>query len=166
MKILNLTQHKCTKDQIEAGVVDATEQHQQEIAQLLTFEEIPSEREMYRRAFQLLIIAFNEDADAVMIAGAPYFMAPLSRVMTFNHVKVLYAFSKRESVEIQNADGTVSKSNIFKHIGFVGLDHHHPEYDFYGHQRVFEAIIFEKGEVTADERKHFPINGGGWDVID
>jgi len=45
MKIANLTQHNSTKEQQEAGVVDLIER-QDEIKILLTFDEIPSKKEM------------------------------------------------------------------------------------------------------------------------
>jgi len=55
---------------------------------------------------------------AVMIGGAPWLMAPLEANLKLNGIKVLYAYSERVSEEIENEDGSVSKRNIFKHLGF------------------------------------------------
>ena len=54
--ILNLTQHKTTEDQLEAGVVDMPEElkdsfgNPRSFSKQLTFTEIPNQRELRRRA--------------------------------------------------------------------------------------------------------------------
>ncbi len=55
---------------------------------------------------------------AVMIGGAPWLMAPLEANLKLNGIKVLYAYSERVSEEVVNEDGSVSKRNVFKHLGF------------------------------------------------
>jgi hypothetical protein len=54
-----------------------------------------------------------------MIGGAPYLMAPLERSLRSVGVYPVYAFSVRESVEQTAPDGTVRKTNVFRHAGFV-----------------------------------------------
>ena len=83
MKILNLTQHKATPEQITAGVIEPAEEDKQMIQKLLTFKDLPTPEEIYEK------------------------------------VKPLYAFSKREVVEEQLPDGSVRKTQVFKHLGFV-----------------------------------------------
>lgn len=56
---------------------------------------------------------------AVMLGGAPFLMAPLERAFVEAGWRVLYAFSRRESVEEPQPDGSVRKTAVFKHIGFV-----------------------------------------------
>lgn len=118
MKILNLTQHSATKDQIEAGVVELQQEEKKVLADLLTFEEIPTSAEMESRARKIVVFV-DDDIDAVMIGGAPYFMPPLQKALQKACLKVLYAFSKREVIEKQMEDGSVQKSQVFKHVGFV-----------------------------------------------
>jgi len=55
----------------------------------------------------------------VMIGGAPYLMPPLQRALLKRGLKPLYAFSRREVIEEAQPDGSVRKSIIFRHIGWV-----------------------------------------------
>jgi hypothetical protein len=57
-----------------------------------------------------------------MIGGAPYLMAPLEEALRAADVVPMYAYSERVSKESASADGTVVKTNIFKHVGFVVCD--------------------------------------------
>lgn len=114
--ILNMTQHKPTPDQLKVGVFDYAPKM---IGELLTFSEIPSASEMAERARTLTLITKNSGAMRVMIGGAPFFMSTLERALKEHGIQVLYAFSVRESVEKTLPDGSVVKSNVFKHVGFV-----------------------------------------------
>jgi hypothetical protein len=141
--VLNLTQHKATKDQKEAGVIDLPESYRNKIINLLTFVEIPDCDEIHGRAVRLVDIVEEfltdemspvreeflevvanhyEDVEnlrlAFMIGGAPFFMPELQRELSKIGTP-LYAFSKREVVETVNDNGDVLKSSIFRHIGFV-----------------------------------------------
>lgn len=130
MKILNLTQHPATPEQIEAGVVDCQPHNIQRLKELLTFETLPSHLDVRVRALNLKRLAQEEaesrlgdditvmDDMAVMIGGASFLMAPLEDFLKLNF-KVFYAFSERVSVETVKDDGSVVKTNVFKHAGFV-----------------------------------------------
>lgn len=123
--IFNLTQHNPTPEQIEAGVYNTI--NHAEVQALITFEDIPSFEEMTRRAYALLSLvdASANELDierkdvSVMIGGAPFFMRILHKVMLRYGITVLYAFSKRVSVDHTNPDGTIEKISVFKHEGFV-----------------------------------------------
>ena len=124
-KILNLTQHVATPEQIEAGVFEPI-CYKAEIQALLTFEEIPSKREMEARARRIMTFAHTEaqiqktSCTKVMIGGAPYFMSCLENTFRENGVFTpVYAFSKRESVDQPQPDGSVKKTSVFRHAGFV-----------------------------------------------
>ena len=117
MKILNLTQHPATKEQIEVGVIEPYEKGV--IKVLLTFDEIPTKDEMEDRAIRLARICFEENCDAAMIGGAPYFMGTLEKILKLGGIQPLYAFSKRVVKEIQKEDGSVEKKTTFKFEGFV-----------------------------------------------
>lgn len=54
-----------------------------------------------------------------MVGGAPFFMAPLEAALRAVNIIPVYAFSKRESVEEKQPDGSVKKTQVFKHAGFV-----------------------------------------------
>lgn len=116
-KIINLTQHASTAEQRAEGVMDALDQNS--IKELLTFVSIPTPAEIKSRAETLAKIAANNDADAAMIGGAPYLMSALESALKNRGVKPLYTFSVRESVETVQPDGSVVKTNVFRHAGWV-----------------------------------------------
>jgi hypothetical protein len=123
MQILNLTQHKATTEQIQAGVVDLPEADRSELQSLLTFETLPTAAEIGDRADSIAAMARRfvgeETLPQAMIGGAPFFMAPLERALRNAGIEPVYAFSTRESVEQAEPDGTVRKTNVFRHAGFV-----------------------------------------------
>ena len=128
--IINLTQHPATPEQIEAGVVDMRGDELAALRDALTFSEIPDGDELETRAGYIASLAVNNglggdyDDDpmpvAAMVGGAPYLMAPLERALSALYIRPVYAFSVRESVEQVEADGSVRKVNVFRHMGFVG----------------------------------------------
>lgn len=128
--ILNLTQHVVTPEQ-KAQLVVEPRMCKTEIRELLTFEEIPSKEEIEARANKLAEIAVSEanhyagETDneiwitRVMIGGAPYLMGALEKAVKECGFTPVYAFSKRESEEIPQPDGSVRKVQVFRHCGFV-----------------------------------------------
>lgn len=122
MKILNLTQHRATPEQISAGVVEP-EEGKKKIQRLLTFEDLPTPEVIQERAEALARVAElltkEYSHDAVMVGGAPYLMSALEKALKERDLTPLYAFSKREVVEEQLSDGSVKKTQVFKHLGFV-----------------------------------------------
>ena len=121
--ILNLTQHPATPEQIEAGVVDLPDSVRPALIGWLTFSQLPSREEIEDRAEALALLADSllpeEGNPAAMIGGAPYLMAPLEVALRNQRIRPLYAFSVRESVEQTLPDGTVRKTSIFRHAGFI-----------------------------------------------
>ncbi len=116
MRIINLTQHAATGSQVNEGVFNV----EQNLGDLLTFNSAPSEEEMKERAEKLADIAAEAKAEAAMIGGAGYFMRPLEEALKARGIRPLYSFSERRSVEKHNPDGTVVKTNVFEHVGWVG----------------------------------------------
>lgn len=122
MTILNLTQHLATQQQKAEGVIDMLPQHRELLVALLTFNELPSEQDLFDRSTQLVILASKYACDYVMLGGAPYLMPYLEQAIAIDMGKAsVYAFSKRVSKEITNEHGEVIKTNTFVHEGFVGL---------------------------------------------
>lgn len=128
--ILNLTQHVSTDEQ-KAQLVVEPRMTKDKIKKLLTFEEIPSKEEIEARAKELARIAVSEashyagDTDneiwitRVMIGGAPYLMGALENAVRECGFTPVYAFSKRESIDQPQPDGSVRKVAVFRHLGFV-----------------------------------------------
>lgn len=117
MKIVNLTQHKATPEQVTAGVVDVEGYDAETLADCLNFEEIPIVDDLSMRAEAIADIGLQ--GDAAMIGGAPYLMAAIERGLIERGVQPLYAFSKRESIEEPQPDGSIKKTTVFRHLGFV-----------------------------------------------
>jgi hypothetical protein len=119
--------HVATEEQMQAGVVEPDEYDKKTIIDLLTFDSIPTYKEINYRADQLANIAANQcDYEgnyvyfsSAMIGGAPYLMSALEYALDEITVNALYAFSVRESVESVEPDGSVVKRNVFRHLGFV-----------------------------------------------
>ena len=125
--IYNLTMHIATQEQMQAGVVEPSEQDKKTIIGLLTFDSIPTRKEISYRADRLVNIVANQCDDEggyvhfgdAMIGGAPYLMSLLEYALDEIGVDALYAFSVRESIETVEPDGSVVKKNVFRHLGFV-----------------------------------------------
>lgn len=121
--IINLTQHAATPEQIAAGVVDLPAEDRASLVALLTFEDLPTADELDERAFRVAQLAAHRDGIApgtrAMIGGAPFFMGWLERSLREHGIEPVYAFSRRESVEEVQPDGSVRKINVFRHCGFV-----------------------------------------------
>ena len=128
--ILNLTQHAATPEQ-KAQLVVEPRMTKEKIRELLTFEEIPTKEEIEARASELARIAASEASfyagetdnriwvTRVMIGGAPYLMGALEKALRECGFTPVYAFSKRESIDQPQPDGSVRKVAVFRHLGFV-----------------------------------------------
>ena len=129
MKIMNFTQHRCTQEQLDAGVIDCPEQYREKLCKLLTFDEIPDRELVWQRAVEIVQLfetiavdlgfEYKSEADSLhpMIGGAPFLMSHLENAFYDANLKVHYAFSKRESVKEFQEGGRIKKVAIFRHIG-------------------------------------------------
>jgi hypothetical protein len=120
VKIVNLTQHPASAEQVEAGVFDLEGADLDHLLRLLTFAEPPSREKLAERASAIAGLAAEYGARAAMIGGAPFLMAPLEAALLERGVRPLYAFSRRESDEQAQPDGSIRKVAVFRHLGFVG----------------------------------------------
>ena len=137
--ILNLTQHSVTQDQIKAGVVDLPHPYKERLKDLLTFDQLPTKDEIKARAKAIkeLVLDVLQDKSspirkevkamsdakedfniAFMVGGAPFLMKPLVEELEKIGYPV-FAFSRRITNEVKQADGSVRKVTIFKHEGFI-----------------------------------------------
>lgn len=122
--IINLTQHLATPEQRDAGVVDLPEEIRKEVLETITFDDIPSSKDLEaaaQRVVDLLILAQGSilPGQEVVIGGAPFFMRPLESAIRRAGARPVYAFSRRESVDEPQKDGSVRKVAVFRHAGFV-----------------------------------------------
>lgn len=119
MSIMNLTQHAATADQIAAGVVDLSSHMREVLQALLTFEELPSGREIRIRANLIANVATASGVKTAMIGGALWLMAPLAAALRDQGIDPVFAFSVRSTEEQIQPDGSVRKVAVFRHAGFV-----------------------------------------------
>lgn len=120
--IINLTQHVATPEQISAGVTDLPEHIRSELVQLLTFEDLPTLEQICARAEVIASLVHEPIGASMMIGGAPYLMAPLIESLQKRGYHAVFAFSKRESIDQPQPDGSVKKISVFKHAGFVEVN--------------------------------------------
>lgn len=111
MTIKNLTQHPPSAGQDGVTAVDPA------AATLLNFAVLPSSAEICDRAEALATLAAG--FDAAMVGGAPYLMGPLVAALGARGIQPLFAFTERRSVEETLPDGSVRKSSVFHHAGWV-----------------------------------------------
>jgi len=119
MTITNLTQHSSTPEQAAVGVRDLRPEHQERLRALLTFDILPSAQDVEKRAEEIAAFAATLGVETAMIGGAPFLMAPLIAALKVRWIECVFAFSSRESVETVLPDGSVRKTAVFRHAGFV-----------------------------------------------
>lgn len=117
--IVNLTQHPATPDQVAAGVEDLRGPALEALREHLTFDALPTRADIEASAEAIATLAMALEYDAAMIGGAPWLMAPLEAALRRYGVRPLYAFSRREVVEEAQPDGSIRKTAVFRHAGFV-----------------------------------------------
>lgn len=109
--LINLTQH--TLASINQPLSNIT------VKGLLTFSTCPSTTDLEQRAEHIAVIAEFAGATHAVIGGAPYFMPYLERALIERGIRPMYAFSERVAVETVNDDGSVSKTSVFRHGGWI-----------------------------------------------
>lgn len=120
--ILNATQHQATPEQLASGIQDLSAEIRAELSKLLTFEELPSAMDLRVRSIQvtgLLLTQGAKPGDKIMIGGAPFFMEELADTLRRTGLVPCYAFSRRESVDQPQPDGSVRKMAVFRHVGLI-----------------------------------------------
>lgn len=76
---------------------------------------------MVQRAELIARIAAESGCKEAMIGGAPFFMSTLESALKSAGITPVYAFSVRDSVEKPDGNCGVTKTNVFRHVGFVGV---------------------------------------------
>ena len=122
MNVLNLTQHLATPEQVEQGVINLPDADRAVLVSLLTFDELPTKTSIRLAAGNIAALASHyasSHVQTVMIGGAPFLMAALVEELQSHYLRPVFAFSKRESVDEPQPDGSVRKVAVFKHAGWV-----------------------------------------------
>lgn len=121
--MLNITQHVATPVQVSQGVVEPSPEFKTELQKLITFDrtviEQPEIIGVRSQAVVQLIKTHYPDTQRVMVGGALFMMPSLVNELKEAGIEPLFAYSDRVSVDVQNPDGTVSKTVKFEHLGFV-----------------------------------------------
>lgn len=122
MPILNLTQHAATPSQIKAGVVDLSTADRKALSALLTFVALPTDDDLAARAADITAFAVSHQLDGpqvVMVGCASWFAVPLITTLSAAGFKAVQSFSARNVVDTHMPDGTVTKTVVFDHLGFI-----------------------------------------------
>lgn len=121
--MLNLTQHVATAEQLRDGAVEPESDVKAEIQKLLTFDRsvIEHPEQIWNRAKALVSYIKREYplVNQAMVGGALYFMPALVRELKEAGIQPYFSYTDRVSQETHNPDGSVTKTLVFKHLGWV-----------------------------------------------
>ena len=124
-RILNLTQHCATEEQVADGVIEPSTETKEIIQCLLTFDKIPTKKEIDNRANVIANLAVKESdlmggsVSAAMIGGAPYLMGMIECGLIARDITPLYSFMENVAVAEKMESGGFAVKSAFKHVGFV-----------------------------------------------
>ena len=127
MKIVNLTQHQLTSDQLEDirnrgwEVQELRQRGVNYIKEHITFDTLPNKEELERRASELadFVKLITPEVGLAVIGGAPFFQSHLEKALKDRNITPVHAFSTRNVIEKTMEDGSVEKMSVFKHQGFI-----------------------------------------------
>jgi hypothetical protein len=136
MKVLNLTPFQTTSSQFIAGVVDLPESERVKLIKLLSFNAVPSQKELIERSEAIAEIARKTGCDTAMIGGVPYILAILEQSLNSVGINPVYSFTIREikqvcsdistqatntnsNVRFINEDASTQMIETYRHVGFV-----------------------------------------------
>lgn len=117
-RILNLTQHSLTPAQIAQGAFEPSAEDKSKISKLLTVDELISQKQLNEKSMQLLEIASKYEFDYLLVGGMHPLINTVAFFSIFAEISTCQAFTKRMAVEVENADGTISKKTVFAHEKF------------------------------------------------
>ena len=128
MKVLNTMQHTLTSTQIaelqekygiDVQIVDLKAFSMSLFSQL---SNISANADLSTLACDLICTINLNNFNAVILPiGSPAFMYTLASRNDEICADKLFAHSERVSKEVTNADGTVTKTSVFNHIGFITI---------------------------------------------
>lgn len=117
MAILNLTQHRCTAEQLQDGIENVPSRLKEQLEALLTFPAHYDLTSLVTNAQALVKLTKKLGYEAVMLGGMPSFMPILQAEMIKADISVGYARTERVSVDQPQPDGSVRKVSQFRHAG-------------------------------------------------
>ena len=128
MAILNLTQHKATPAQLEAGVVEPADKLA--VINLITFSVLNAQGEQIRslfapeeireRAKEIAQLALASGHKSAMVGGVGFLAGVLDKELRLLGIMPLYAYSDRHSVDlIDPTTGVVTKTSKFSYLGLI-----------------------------------------------
>lgn len=121
--MLNLTQHVVTAEQLQDGAVEPDQEMKAEIQRLITFDRSvmteTGQIEDRAKALASLIRREYPLLNKAMVGGALYFMPALVKELKAVGIQPYFSYTDRVSTETHNPDGSVTKTLVFKHLGWV-----------------------------------------------
>lgn len=126
MKILNLTKHQPTPEQVRDGLFNSPHTSVQDtISECQRFDTLEDVGEdgthADAKAYTLAVVAHNAGAKYALVAGASFLIVPLCAYLRQRGITPVSSFSERIAEELPQPDGSVKLSYVFKHIAFVEI---------------------------------------------
>ena len=113
MRMLNLTIYDTTPEQYDLGVVSLGEEEQKDLIQLLTFDDLTTNKEIKDRAARVASFADNHGCESALISGPPYLIKALRKRLKKLGITPFYAFATR----VLDKDGVWTGE--WRHKGFI-----------------------------------------------
>lgn len=117
--ILNLTQHAATDEQRAAGAIEVAAADKKRLTAALTFNDAPTLRSMLDAVRVVADMADVYGIRNVMVGCAPWLQCELIEELEHRGYSAWFAFSRRESVDQPQPDGSVRKVAIFRHVTWI-----------------------------------------------
>lgn len=129
MKILNLTQHAATPEQLAVGVVDVGPDVRSDVDKLLAFDDVPTATDLDMRAHLFARLAMvcwctrnprGGQLPRVMIDPPVYLASAIERNLIEFGIEPLHSFAKPTlTITSTNDDGETVKTLVTEHVGFI-----------------------------------------------
>lgn len=122
MKLYNISNHVLTSEQVEDSMKRLAVQEIIELPEDIKkeFGNVTPDKinDIAKKIIDFVTKDNRNEEVIVHLAGQPALVVLLVNCFASINIKTIYSFSERKSVETINGDGTVVKTNVFKHQGW------------------------------------------------
>ena len=121
IKIIKLVNHELTSEQLDDlkcfEVVELPESWREILSQT------PDNAGDINKVVSALVTKINSHGAEFVLSpvGSPAFAAALSIALEKEGIVQIFSHSVREFKEIRNADGSIAKTNVFRHIKYINM---------------------------------------------
>ena len=126
MKIINLTGLPSPEKLSDIEIIQLPEKLNEELKELLIFEQTPVKYELVQRAKEITSLAQEfikancKSPILIMITGAPFLMSYLEKELTETNIPFVHAYAvPRVELSVNRDEGNIKSKLIFAIKGFI-----------------------------------------------